>query len=204
MPNAIALGPGSNVEIEDVSISPCPYCGGEGHIPDGIYNTAAEGIRVFATSPRSAQSLALLRILLEEARNRKASGAQVADAIDQRAPEFKSLASFLRKFGRSDVIALITLLVLLISWYQSNKDSAAQLDAIKAQTQATQAQTTELERIYNAIISQVQVPEKQPVDPATGAPTKLGRNDTCWCGSGKKFKRCHGSSNPTPQRADIR
>jgi methionyl aminopeptidase len=19
----------------------------------------------------------------------------------------------------------------------------------------------------------------------------LGRNDTCWCGSGKKYKRCH-------------
>ena len=22
---------------------------------------------------------------------------------------------------------------------------------------------------------------------------QLGRNDPCWCGSGKKFKRCHGS-----------
>ena len=21
----------------------------------------------------------------------------------------------------------------------------------------------------------------------------LGRNDPCWCGSGKKFKRCHGA-----------
>ena len=25
--------------------------------------------------------------------------------------------------------------------------------------------------------------------PAKG---KLGRNDPCWCGSGKKFKKCHG------------
>jgi len=25
-----------------------------------------------------------------------------------------------------------------------------------------------------------------------GAAAKLGRNDPCWCGSGKKFKRCHG------------
>jgi hypothetical protein len=24
-------------------------------------------------------------------------------------------------------------------------------------------------------------------------PRKTGRNDPCWCGSGKKFKRCHGS-----------
>ncbi|TML51607.1 MAG: hypothetical protein E6G21_06975 [Actinobacteria bacterium] len=22
---------------------------------------------------------------------------------------------------------------------------------------------------------------------------KIGRNDPCWCGSGKKFKKCHGS-----------
>ncbi len=35
-------------------------------------------------------------------------------------------------------------------------------------------------------------------DPTTGAVIKterekVGRNDPCWCGSGKKFKRCHGS-----------
>jgi preprotein translocase subunit SecA len=23
-------------------------------------------------------------------------------------------------------------------------------------------------------------------------PPKLGRNEPCWCGSGKKFKYCHG------------
>ncbi|MGH2878480.1 MAG: SEC-C metal-binding domain-containing protein, partial [Solirubrobacteraceae bacterium] len=22
---------------------------------------------------------------------------------------------------------------------------------------------------------------------------RVGRNDPCWCGSGKKFKRCHGA-----------
>jgi len=28
--------------------------------------------------------------------------------------------------------------------------------------------------------------------PSGAAAAKLGRNDPCWCGSGKKFKRCHG------------
>ena len=23
---------------------------------------------------------------------------------------------------------------------------------------------------------------------------KIGRNDPCWCGSGKKFKKCHGAT----------
>jgi preprotein translocase subunit SecA len=27
---------------------------------------------------------------------------------------------------------------------------------------------------------------------APGAQVKIGRNDPCWCGSGKKYKRCHG------------
>jgi preprotein translocase subunit SecA len=40
------------------------------------------------------------------------------------------------------------------------------------------------------------------VSPATGVATravhasphlKIGRNDPCWCGSGKKFKKCHGT-----------
>jgi hypothetical protein len=23
---------------------------------------------------------------------------------------------------------------------------------------------------------------------------KIGRNDPCWCGSGKKYKKCHGAA----------
>jgi preprotein translocase subunit SecA len=47
------------------------------------------------------------------------------------------------------------------------------------------------------------VPAGTPAAAAVGAPSddrqpvrasvKLGRNDPCFCGSGKKFKRCHGS-----------
>ncbi len=33
----------------------------------------------------------------------------------------------------------------------------------------------------------------EPVGAGTGAATsKIGRNDPCWCGSGRKYKRCHG------------
>jgi len=30
------------------------------------------------------------------------------------------------------------------------------------------------------------------IDNDNATPVKLGRNDICWCGSGKKYKRCHG------------
>ena len=32
-----------------------------------------------------------------------------------------------------------------------------------------------------------------PTAPIVNKAPKLGRNDPCWCGSGKKFKKCHGA-----------
>lgn len=37
----------------------------------------------------------------------------------------------------------------------------------------------------------VEAPKKQ-VQPQPAEAKELGRNDPCWCGSGKKFKKCHG------------
>ena len=31
-----------------------------------------------------------------------------------------------------------------------------------------------------------------PAPQARSGP-KIGRNDPCWCGSGKKYKKCHGA-----------
>jgi hypothetical protein len=33
-----------------------------------------------------------------------------------------------------------------------------------------------------------------PVAPIVNKAPKLGRNDPCWCGSGRKFKKCHGAA----------
>jgi preprotein translocase subunit SecA len=38
-------------------------------------------------------------------------------------------------------------------------------------------------------VSTLQAPKQRTV----GEHEKLGRNDPCWCGSGKKFKKCHGA-----------
>jgi preprotein translocase subunit SecA len=35
--------------------------------------------------------------------------------------------------------------------------------------------------------------EAQPVQQVVRAQEKVGRNDPCPCGSGKKFKKCHGA-----------
>jgi preprotein translocase subunit SecA len=33
-----------------------------------------------------------------------------------------------------------------------------------------------------------------PPEPYRRAEPKLGRNDPCFCGSGRKYKKCHGAS----------
>ena len=40
-------------------------------------------------------------------------------------------------------------------------------------------------------IQKLFTPRPQPADPSK----ELGRNDPCWCGSGKKYKRCHLSKD---------
>lgn len=35
--------------------------------------------------------------------------------------------------------------------------------------------------------------ELKPTETAQAAQQKLGRNDICFCGSGKKYKKCHGA-----------
>jgi preprotein translocase subunit SecA len=32
-----------------------------------------------------------------------------------------------------------------------------------------------------------------PIKPVRRDEPKVGRNDPCWCGSGKKYKKCHGA-----------
>ncbi|AOU99001.1 preprotein translocase subunit SecA [Acidihalobacter yilgarnensis] len=40
-----------------------------------------------------------------------------------------------------------------------------------------------------------QLPEAGGAEPYRRDHPKVGRNDPCWCGSGKKFKHCHGQLN---------
>ncbi len=34
----------------------------------------------------------------------------------------------------------------------------------------------------------------EPAEPYRRETPKLGRNDPCFCGSGRKFKKCHGAA----------
>jgi preprotein translocase subunit SecA len=66
-------------------------------------------------------------------------------------------------------------------------EQAEREEQVPAQT-ATTAGTTSTARVAGDG-RPVAAGARTAVAPAA---TKLGRNDPCWCGSGKKFKKCHG------------
>jgi preprotein translocase subunit SecA len=45
--------------------------------------------------------------------------------------------------------------------------------------------------------------QPQAVAPAARAAPKIGRNDLCPCGSGKKFKKCHGAAEGADENEDA-
>ena len=52
-----------------------------------------------------------------------------------------------------------------------------------------------LEPVFQTEDSDGEEAEDAPVAaPAPAAETKVGRNDPCPCGSGKKYKKCHGAN----------
>jgi hypothetical protein len=40
--------------------------------------------------------------------------------------------------------------------------------------------------------------DHEPQTPYRREAPKLGRNDVCFCGSGKKYKKCHGAGRDNP------
>lgn len=43
----------------------------------------------------------------------------------------------------------------------------------------------------NVQVKETKAKQKKMKETESGEKKKLGRNDPCWCGSGKKYKKCH-------------
>lgn len=174
-----------HITIEDFTTGPCPRCGGRGHIPDGVYDVVGDTIRVLATTTQSAEALVQLARVLERAR---ASGAQdpgrVAASIEKESPEFSALADVLRRLRGVRLIEWVTMALAVIAILQGAEAA-----------QSNTRNDAKLDRIYNMLV-QEQKSTSTPVTTQTPPPRAIaklpGRNDPCWCGSGLKFKRCHG------------
>ncbi|MCK6526241.1 preprotein translocase subunit SecA [Myxococcota bacterium] len=79
---------------------------------------------------------------------------------------------------------------------QARKRAAAEAARRQAQAAAQATQGNGAGRAGMAVSAAAgTVPKAAPT------PRKVGRNDPCWCGSGKKFKKCHGGEAEAQDQA---
>lgn len=74
--------------------------------------------------------------------------------------------------------------------------SAHAINPFQESQRQAKEQAVEAEIVTPAVTTNDELPTPNEVEgfkvTPPGTPTrKLGRNDPCWCGSGKKYKKCH-------------
>lgn len=75
-----------------------------------------------------------------------------------------------------------------------SREARKELKDLRAEIEAAHLEITEVEEpsIYEVCLDGFDVVEDEPFERAE---PKLGRNEPCWCGSGKKYKKCHLDSD---------
>ena len=155
----------------------CPACGGRGRVLGGTYEFADSAIKFLQGPERTRSELEKLAGIFRAARERGARVEEVKAEVEREAPELSSLADMLPK-NRNELYAFITMIVAVL---------ALMLQAMDA------GETPQVE--VNQVIEQTVVQTAPAQDGRLGQ--KVGRNDPCPCGSGHKFKRCHGTDGRT-------
>jgi hypothetical protein len=167
-----------NVSFENCESGPCPKCGGTGRIPDGVYDFAGNTTRLLSGPVRSVEQLRWLQRVVQGVRDASPEK-PAAEVLAQAEAERPDLGPVLLWLKEHDYLAawLGVLLAVILS-------------------KCSQEPTQPIQNIINVAVQQ-QVTVAQGADGATPvrrSSPKVGRNDACPCGSGKKFKKCHGAS----------
>jgi uncharacterized protein YecA (UPF0149 family) len=171
-PNIIG-GSGGTFTMMNVAVSPCPYCGGRGHVPDGVYELWKDTIRAVWSSRPTVEDLRALERVVEQAQTQGLSPDETAQRVEELGDRFKRFSDFIREHA-VQLTLLVMMLELLLRMAQSpnvivNVEQPPPVEVVIQQLPERGGSATEPE-----------VP-------------KVGRNEPCPCGSGKKYKHCHGA-----------
>ena len=173
-PTGFDISNSTNVSFSGCSAGPCPVCGGTGHIPDGVYNFIGNTIEFLSGPERSLIELRKLASILERAKNNNFDSKSIGREVDKEIPELSSIKDLLPT-NRAELYGFITILLTIIS-------------LIMSQTQSSSSSKIEINTVINNVYYQTS--EAQSSIPEIKAEKKIGRNELCTCGSGKKFKKC--------------
>jgi hypothetical protein len=181
-PSGIRVENSKSIGFSNVTVGPCPRCGGTGHVPDGVYNFIGDTIELLQGPQRTVSELQRFANILRTARDRGATAEEVVETVRRETPEFSFLLNFLTsREARKELATWLTLILAIISLVLQAKQSA-------------NTERVEVNQVINNIT--VQEAPNNPVQ--RYAVPRVGRNEPCPCGSGKKYKKCHGNPLETP------
>ena len=189
-PSGFDLQHARNVTFEDCVAGPCPKCGGDGDIPNGIYDFVGDTIRVLAAPTTSAAQLRRIADVLHDARERRSSRTEVARAVEDVAPGTSLAQRFLIPRNPGEFYALLGIILAAITLL------------IMAKSAGSGPDEGDIERIVRDAIEEVQVrpsanapPSSTVASPPTAAPTPKA--------SGQQPKKAKRPKNK-PGRRDHR
>lgn len=200
-PSGFAIRGGGSNNFSRNLAGPCPGCGGMGRVLDGTIDlsrpdvvAALRAIAQLGSIHNLRRMLALLSAASNDEllaiRQTLTSGAagrsedQVIQDVRQAAPRLANAISLIRnRDNRMELAVWLTLIAAIIPI----------VIALKANHQ--EVTPPRQEQIIQVIVP---TPSAIPAAPSQAHRHPPGRNERCPCGSGMKFKRCHGSPAARP------
>ncbi len=193
---------GGQVAMEGTEVS-CPRCGAMGQVPNGVYNILQEGAAVFRRLS-SAETEQIVELLVRlEREERPPLPEDVDTALETVSAEARGFVATLLKGNHWKywLPLLIAIAAIIVQHRDANRaideahrDAQEQIRQARAEAEATEDQLhLEISRVVAAIVASAGGGEPPPAQ--TGVTTdqrKPGRNQPCFCGSGRKLKYCHG------------
>lgn len=162
----------------------CLRCHNMAPIPDGLFNFVNDSIEIINAPQTTVEKLEYYKTLIKELKDKKADYNKVKSEIEEKAPELNSLINFLPK-NRSELYTFLALILATISFT---------LDRGANKQEPNQINVNNVINYYN--INHINN-EIESTDSTINTPVekrKIGRNDKCFCGSGVKYKKCHGKN----------
>lgn len=103
-----------NVSLSENRCGPCPNCGGEGRVLDGIFNVSKDLIEVVAAPSWTIERLESLAKTLVMLRKSNVQPEEAAEKLKQESPELAGVADALPK-TRMELYAFLTMLLMAVS-----------------------------------------------------------------------------------------
>ncbi|MDO6501213.1 SEC-C metal-binding domain-containing protein [Photobacterium sanguinicancri] len=171
----------TDISLRGCKSGPCPKCGGQGSVPDGVFNVIGNVIEILDAPRKTIEQLTKYSKVLHEARANNLSREEVKAKIDKEVPELSGISSYLPK-TRTELYAFLTLLLTFFATVSPLLKDSKESPDINLIINNTVEQV--ISQQGNKSVQQESKPEIKFERPS--------RNELCYCGSDKKYKNCCG------------